>query len=114
MNMKKRLLPLLALQLPLSLLSLFMMPSMASAQYIEQFEKSTKKYLDRLFSNIPEEKFIVLDQGVYPCDFDIIDRYFTAAKMVIVDRDLRDVYISSMERHGGYDPDVTAYFYDSY
>lgn len=41
MNMKKRLLPLLALQLPLSLLSLFMMPSMASAQYIEQFEKST-------------------------------------------------------------------------
>ena len=41
MKMKKRLLPLLALQLPLSLLSLFMMPSMASAQYIEQFEKST-------------------------------------------------------------------------
>ena len=38
--MKKRLLPLLALQLSFSLFSLFLMPSSASAQYIEQFEKS--------------------------------------------------------------------------
>ena len=75
----------------------------------EQFYESTKRYLDELFGKFSDKEYIVLDQGIHPWDADVIDKYFSDAKMIAIDRDWRDVYISSVEHHGVMESDVSSY-----
>lgn len=75
----------------------------------EEFEQRTREYMDSLFGCIKGKEFVVLDQGVHIFDADVIDRYFNDAKMIVIDRDWRDIYISSVEHHGVVEPDVFAY-----
>lgn len=59
----------------------------------EEFDKYAKEYINRIFSSYSEYRTIVLDQAVptqmYPCAFD----YFENVKIIIVDRDPRDIYV---------------------
>lgn len=75
------------------------------------FEESTKTYFKKMFANISSGKCVVLSAGIHPCDAEVVERYFHDAKMIIVDRDLRDIYISSVEHHGMMEPDIDGYIY---
>ena len=67
----------------------------------EQFYNATKDYLKRLFEKcIPdnvEKGFILLDQAISTNDAGAIDRYFDNGKLIIVDRDPRDMYVEDVE-----------------
>ena len=61
----------------------------------ETFNKATKEFFDKLFEKQAEENkctHIVLDQAVSVNKIDQIHRYFNKAKMILVDRDPRDMY----------------------
>lgn len=61
----------------------------------EKFNEATKEYLDRLFEKQAKENncsHIILDQAVSVNKTDQIHRYFNKAKMILVDRDPRDMY----------------------
>jgi hypothetical protein len=75
----------------------------------ERFNTATQRYFDRLFENHvsdgADESFIILDQAISPNNTQVIHRYFHKSKMIIIDRDPRDMYVDSiqwgdgMERH---------------
>ena len=61
----------------------------------DQFNTATKAYIDALFEQkVKEGNFthVVLDQAVSVSNPDVIHRYFNNAKLIIVDRDPRDMY----------------------
>lgn len=61
----------------------------------ERFNKATKRYFDRLFEEHAQEDkktYIILDQAVSPNNTQVIHRYFNESKMIIIDRDPRDMY----------------------
>ena len=68
----------------------------------EQFYSATKKYLIRLFEKcLPDNTdhgYILLDQAISTNDTDALNRYFDGGKLIIVDRDPRDMYVEDLER----------------
>lgn len=66
----------------------------------ERFNEATQRYFCRLFDNHvsedQERSFIILDQAVSPNNTQIIHRYFKRAKMIIIDRDPRDMYVDDI------------------
>ena len=61
----------------------------------EQFNEATKEFLDKLFEERVKSSncmHVILDQAVSVSNPDIIHRYFNKAKLIIVDRDPRDMY----------------------
>lgn len=64
---------------------------------IESFYKETKKYLDKLFSEISKSDILALDQLVPCCNTERYLNYFEDIKVIIVDRDPRDLYILNKE-----------------
>lgn len=61
----------------------------------DQFNAATMSFLDKLFEQKATEQnssHIVLDQAVSVNNPDVIHRYFNKAKLIIVDRDPRDMY----------------------
>ena len=61
----------------------------------EQFNNATKTFFDRLFAKQVDEhhcSHIVLDQAVSVNNPEVIHKYFNKAKLIIVDRDPRDMY----------------------
>ena len=77
-------------------------PSYFAHPTAEQFQLATRRYLNRLFEKcIPENAetgYILLDQAISTNDVDALNRYFTDGKLVIVDRDPRDMYVEDLER----------------
>lgn len=66
----------------------------------EQFNEATKRYFSRLFEGhgaLDGQSFIVLDQAISPNNTQVIHRYFEKAKMIIVDRDPRDMYVDDIQ-----------------
>lgn len=67
----------------------------------ERFNKATQKYFNRLFEShfdeVKKPSFIILDQAVSPNNTQVIHRYFTKAKMIIIDRDPRDMYVDDIQ-----------------
>lgn len=62
----------------------------------EKFYLETKRYFDELF-NVEllykqHKNYIVLDQALAPNDADLVEKYFNNGKMIIVDRDPRDMF----------------------
>lgn len=70
----------------------------------EEFSFKTKKYFNDLFAPFFTEgvETIILDQAVMPRDAAVIDRYFENAKMIIVERDPRDMFCNEfhVKTHG--------------
>lgn len=62
----------------------------------EEFLKSVRRYVDRIFSyvNKDEKPFIMVDQMVPPTNTQRYTRYFNDVKIIVVDRDPRDIYLS--------------------
>lgn len=68
----------------------------------EKFEGATKKYLNSLFGQCItsdcEKGYVILDQAISTNDTDAIHRYFDDARLIIVDRDPRDMYVEDLVR----------------
>lgn len=65
----------------------------------EQFNKATKRYFNRLFEghcSDDEKSFILLDQAIPSNNTQVIHRYFEKSKMIIVDRDPRDMFVDDI------------------
>lgn len=66
----------------------------------DRFNEATKRYFARLFENKIKDNdspFIILDQAVSPNNTQVIHRYFDKAKMIIIDRDPRDMYVDDIQ-----------------
>lgn len=65
----------------------------------DSFLEATHNFLDRFISSISDsnKRFVFLDQLVPPSNFERYIRYFKRIKIVLVERDPRDIYI--MEKH---------------
>ena len=65
----------------------------------EQFNEATKRYFERMFdSHAGDGKtFIILDQAISPNNTQVIHRYFNKAKMLVIDRDPRDMYVDDLQ-----------------
>lgn len=64
----------------------------------EKYEELVKEYMNELFCSANSEtetKYVVLDQAVHPQDSAVVNRYFYKAKMIIVDRNPKDMFIQS-------------------
>lgn len=71
----------------------FEVPKMYFSECSEQkFDENCKKYLNNLFVNYGD-KYILLDQAIPPQYPEMAQSYFESAKMIIVDRDPRDIYV---------------------
>lgn len=67
----------------------------------EQFNIATQNYFEELYSEqFKIGKYIILDQAVSPNNPTVIHRYFKNAKMIVVDRDPRDMFIDDIFNWG--------------
>ncbi len=66
----------------------------------DKFYFETKKYFNNLFDvdslHRQHKNYIVLDQALAPNDSDLVGKYFNNGKMIIVDRDPRDMFADIM------------------
>jgi len=86
-----------------------MKPSHFAYPSHEKFNQATREYFRELFEEHAkdgEKTYIILDQAVSPNDTQVIHRYFDKAKMIVVDRDPRDMYIDDMLWGENLDPDA--------
>jgi len=68
----------------------------------EDFVKETNKYIDNLFFNYMSSRKIntlVLDQAISPANIFGASKYFKDIKIIIVDRDPRDIYANMVKRN---------------
>lgn len=80
----------------------------------EKFYKETKKYLEELFQRLKVEKEyenLVLDQLIPSSDINSYLNYFDDIKVIVVDRDPRDLYILNREfwKEGWIPEDIDTY-----
>ncbi len=69
----------------------------------DQFDQATQAYFEELYAQMAEKngaEHIILDQAVSPNNPDVIHRYFKKAKLIIVDRDPRDMYVDDIVNWG--------------
>ena len=69
----------------------------------DEFNAATQEYFEKLYEdrvNGIDEPFVIMDQAVSPNNTQVIHRYFKKAKMIIVDRDPRDMYIDDIVNWG--------------
>lgn len=68
----------------------------------EKFLAATQKYLKSIFEcslpNKVDKGYVLLDQAISTNDTDALNRYFPGGKLIIVDRDPRDMYVEDLER----------------
>lgn len=67
----------------------------------EDFIKKTRKYLERLFEEINQKEYLMIDQLVSSSTIDDCSRYFEDLKVILVDRDPRDIYLEEKYRWKG-------------
>lgn len=62
----------------------------------DEFLNSVRRYIDRIFNYVNKEKksFVMVDQMVPPTNTNRYVRYFNDVKIIVVDRDPRDIYLS--------------------
>lgn len=68
-----------------------------------EFNAATQEYFEKLYEDRVkgiDSPFIIMDQAVSPNNTQVIHRYFKKAKMIIVDRDPRDMYIDDIVNWG--------------
>lgn len=64
----------------------------------QKFNEAVTSYIEKIFSQQIESGFtyILLDQAISPNNTQVIHRYFKKAKMIIVTRDPRDMYVDDV------------------
>lgn len=60
---------------------------------IEDFKEKTQKYLNKLFDEASSKNIVAFDQLVPVCNMNRYLEYFQEIKVIVVDRDPRDIYI---------------------
>lgn len=75
-----------------------MKPSCFAKPSHEKFYKATQEYFNSLFEEHAngKETFVILDQAISPNNPQVIHKYFEYAKLIVVDRDPRDIYIEGI------------------
>lgn len=74
----------------------------------DRFNEATQRFFNRLFEthvNKEGETYIILDQAVPVNNTQVIHRYFKKAKMIIVDRDPRDIFCDELKHDETLDKD---------
>jgi len=69
----------------------------------DQFEKITKRYINNIFKNFfiyHKIDTVILDQAIAPENIEKPLRYFNNSKIIIVDRDPRDIYCNMIRGNG--------------
>ena len=75
----------------------------------EQFCAATQEYFQELYEpRVDDGGFIILDQAVSPNNTQVIHKYFKKAKMIVVDRDPRDMYIDEILHREMLDDDLSS------
>lgn len=80
-----------------------LLPSYFAKPTQEEFNVATQEYFEKLYEDKVagiDRPFVVMDQAVSPNNTQVIHRYFKKAKMIIVDRDPRDMYVDDMVNWG--------------
>lgn len=75
----------------------------------DQFEEAVRLFHRNIFSKVPENNFLLLDQALNPWEGDYLERYFDNAKMIVVDRSPIDIY-ADLVRNKAYfcaDPELS-------
>ncbi len=75
----------------------------------EKFLVETKEYINNLFSRYAERNninTIVLDQAIAPTNIISASRYFENIKIIVVDRDPRDIYAGLARRNALFGADI--------
>lgn len=72
----------------------------------EEFLNITRRYIDRLFSSVNTENmdFLIVDQLMPPTNVKRYIRYFNDVRVIIPDRDPRDIYITEKKYKWGVFP----------
>ena len=69
------------------------------------FINKTQIFIDNLFINyLCKDVTIVLDQSISPVNIENTIKYFRSSKIIVVDRDPRDVYIDLVKEKTSYVP----------
>ena len=71
----------------------------------ERFDEAVRWYIDELYSYKVAEKGcnnIILDQAISPNNTKVMHRFFSNAKLIIVKRDPRDMYMNDIQRGFSY------------
>lgn len=66
----------------------------------DEFDNAVQEYLNALFlhrSQIDKDGFAILDQALPAQNPGLLNNYFQNSKMIIVDRDPRDIYIETIQ-----------------
>jgi len=74
-----------------------------------QFEESVKLFHRNIFTQIPDNGCLLLDQALNPWEGDYLKKYFDDAKMIVVDRNPIDIY-ADLVRNKAYfcaDPELS-------
>lgn len=58
-----------------------------------EFVSKTKKYIENLFEDFNDKKYLAIDQLLPPTNINQYLKYFDNIKVVVVDRDPRDIYL---------------------
>ena len=67
----------------------------------EEFNAATQRFFNKLYENFAEcYTHIILDQAVSANNPSVIHRYFTDAKLIMIDRDPRDMFIEDVVKWG--------------
>lgn len=65
----------------------------------EEFLEATRRYMDRLFGTVNQgAEYLMVDQMVPPTNTERYIRYFNDIKVIVVDRDPRDVFLFDKTR----------------
>ena len=61
----------------------------------EKFYSASKKFINKIIKDLNKEnkKNIIIDQLLLPYDLDVLNNYFDNTKLIIVERDPRDVFV---------------------
>ncbi len=74
----------------------------------EEYNKAVKVYIEKIFNmnGIAENMSILLDQAISANHPEVLSKYFNDAKMIIVTRDPRDIYIDMSQWGMNLDDDI--------
>lgn len=67
----------------------------------EKFIKASKKFINKVIDSLNKDnkENIIIDQLLLPYNLEALDKYFNNTKLIIVERDPRDVFILNKNSH---------------
>lgn len=75
----------------------------------EKFDLHAKNYVSRLLSNHQKNNVIVTHNALEPYNPEKGFCFFSNVKSIVIDRDVRDIYMTSITKTPGYNDEVTTF-----